>query len=523
MDKIPKLRRKPKPPTIETQVDRTSTDTNESFNSTSTAPVSATEGKPRKQPFPRSPFRTFRLRTSGKRARESSPANSSASSSVPPPTDRIPLEGVKVPRNALTTLDVPTERAGKMSEDSHSSDPGPERPSFLDLSRQDIDSKLNELNWDERIRAMAGQRSDNSEWKWGVFKQPDVEEKGLMDRYINIKPWNHNRIKLKVPEGQLDYVNASSITLSSPSDSSRPTLRYIAMQGPTEPSIPYVWRMIVEQVESPIVIVQLTTMVEGGILKCNQYFPDTNDEDSTWTLNEENVWDDGWTAKLTLESTEELAQGTIEKRKFLLQVEGEENPRVVWHFLYLRWPDFGVPAIGDIDSFFELMKLSREHSSPNGPRVIHCSAGVGRTGTFIALEHLIRELDVGGLVSSSPSKLQEAPGLRHRQQQQEQKGDPIFQTVDSLRQQRRGMVQGEFQYRFLYEVMRKLWQDRYGAFPDADEDEDMTDGGVKIKSKTPGSQDPFFDPDKNDDEGDDDDNDDGGGAVVKPSAKTFRS
>lgn len=268
-----------------------------------------------------------------------------------------------------------------------------------------------------------------------------------MDRYVNIKPWNHNRVKLKVAEDEFDYVNASTISLDPLGNKSLPPLRYIAMQGPTEPSIDCVWRMVAEQTSSPAVIVQLTSMEEGGMTKCNQYFP-ANAEEPTWDLNEDNVWNDNWKARLTYDSFEDLADGAIEKRKLLLHVQGEAEPRVVWHLLYTRWPDYGVPLVQDMDSFFELMPISRELSKPSNPRIIHCSAGVGRTGTFISLEHLMRELDEGTLEANSAKAKKIL--------------DPIYHTVDTLRQQRRCMVQSDSQYRFLHDVMRKLWQDKYG-------------------------------------------------------------
>lgn len=335
-----------------------------------------------------------------------------------------------------------------------------------------------------------------------------------MDRYINIKPWNHNRVRLQVPAGQLDYVNASTIRLNSPSDRSRPPLRYIAMQGPTDPSIPYVWRMIAEQLKSPAVIVQLTNNIEGGALKCNQYFPDA-DEGTVWDLNEDDVWDDGWRATLSFESVEAVGDGTVEKSRLRLDVEGRK-PIVVWHFLYTKWPDFGVPGLNDLESFFELMRLSREHSSPAAPRIIHCSAGVGRTGTFISLEHLIRELDGGGLFDS--------PSNGNAKVEAKDAPDPIFNTVDALRQQRRGMVQGETQYRFIYQVMRKLWEDKHTKPRiqlDGDEDEDMAEGGASIQrmdESTPreADSDPFYDNRSNNNNDDDDDDDDDGGARVNP-------
>ncbi|KAF7560076.1 hypothetical protein G7046_g4057 [Stylonectria norvegica] len=304
-------------------------------------------------------------------------------------------------------------------------------PSWIVPCKVYLDFKFQDLMWAERDRVLDGARNEAVEdFKWGTFKQVDMEERGVMDRYINIKPWNHNRIKLNVPENELNYVNASPITLASPSDPDKPPLQYIAMQGPTEPSLSY-----------------LTTMSEGGVVKCHQYFPD-DDEHSTWVLNEHNVWGDDWQAQLTYDDFEELADGAIEKRKLLLHIEGEEEPRVVWHLLYRRWPDFGVPELEDLDSFLELMKLSRDHSAPSNPRIIHCSAGVGRTGTFIALEHLMRELDTGALENYDVPA--EGPDL-------------VYETVDTLREQRVGMVQGKPQFQFIYQVMRKLWQDKYGS------------------------------------------------------------
>lgn len=312
----------------------------------------------------------------------------------------------------------------------------------------ELDFRFQELTWAERDRVLEGSRNEAVEdFRWGQFKQLNAEDKGIMDRYFNIKPWNHNRIKLQVPEDELDYVNASAITVPSPSGPNKQPLCYIAMQGPTEPSFDYVWRMISEQLSSPAVIVQLTCMNENGAIKCHQYFPNS-EERATWALNENNAWGDDWQASLTYDSLEESAGGAIEKRKLLLQVEGESEPRVVWHLLYNVWPDFGVPELEDLDGFFELMRLSRECSAPSNPRIIHCSAGVGRTGTFIALEHLMRELDSGALENYDFPV---------------EGSDLVYETVDLLREQRVGMVQGRPQYAFIYQVLRKLWEEKYGV------------------------------------------------------------
>lgn len=468
MDRIPKFRRKPKNPTIETAVERSSSDTVDSIASTELQAANtqkqgqqAQQGqKSTTKPSKKSPFRNFRLRGSAKRGRSSPPAELPSS----PPPAVVGVDGLK---SRPVTADADTIAKRNSAR--------PKIPSFLDNTMQgqclctsqvhmcdfsntnmlsDIDFKFQELTWAERDRVLEGSRNEqDNEFKWGTFKQVDVEEKGLMDRYVNIKPWNHNRVRLNVPTNELNYVNASEIVLPSNSNPEREPLRYIAMQGPTEPSISYVWRMIAEQLSSPAVIVQLTTMLEGGAIKCHQYFPH-DQEHATWDLNEGDAWGDNWQAQLTYDSYEELADGAIEKRKLLLHLQNEEEPRIIWHLLYKRWPDFGVPELEDLDSFFELMRLSRELSVPSNPRIIHCSAGVGRTGTFITLEHLMRELESGAWRNYDEAT--EGPDL-------------VYDSVDFLREQRVGMVQGKPQFQFIYQVMRKLWQDKYGVDDDGNE------------------------------------------------------
>lgn len=426
-----------------------------------------------------------------------------------------------------------------------------------------------------------------------------------LDRYGNIQPWHNNRIKLRVPEGHVDYVNASPIVLeplpcpaadggSGPGAAREPD-RYIAMQGPKQASMDHVWRMLVEQLESPGVVVMLTETHEGPTEKCFPYFPRSKDEPPV-EVNEHDEFGDGFRATVRCEGLEETPAGdAIELRKLVIRVhspgrttpaqsqpdqgdpssssssrtessqqaavaetnkvtpadqqqqeqdqqpstseekerekEEEEGPyeeKVIYHFLYKKWPDFGVPSLDDLDSFFTLMRLSREkNASPRNPRVVHCSAGVGRSGTFIALEYLMRELDAGALedwderaagagpdskITPSPDKQVEekkaekegeeekgeakaaaAEEEKKEEKEEEDQGgeegegleldsesesievesreepphhvegpDLIFETVDSLREQRRTMVQAELQYLFIYRVLRQLWIEKYG-------------------------------------------------------------
>ncbi|ODA76036.1 hypothetical protein RJ55_08318 [Drechmeria coniospora] len=476
MDRIPRLRRKSKPPTIETSILQQGIASSDAEVHPAGAAGPEPSDRPQPSPAKKSPFRNLRIRPTAKRARGISPPTHSASSPVIAAV--FHQDGI-APNAALRSTNSAVAEA-KAHAQGHAHKPRPEMPSFLALSTQEIDRKFHEITWAERLRVAEAHRNQNIDnYKWGHYQQGDFHQRGSMDRYSNIRPWNHNRVRLKVPENEFDYVNASTISLPSPSNDKLPPLRYIAMQGPTKPSFDYVWRMISEQMPSPAVIIQLTTMLENGLVKCHQYFPHYK-EDSTWSLNEDDVWADGWAAQLTFASLEEVEDGAIEIRKLLLKVDGDDETRVIWHFLYRRWPDFGVPNVEDMDSFFYLMKLSREFSAPLGPRIVHCSAGVGRTGTFICLEHLIRELEAG----------------TYERCNSKQPPDPIYDTVESLRQQRRGMVQGDVQYQFLYSVLRRLWRKKYGGPPDAadgDGDDDAASRSGEPAAKRLEVADPFTD------------------------------
>jgi len=389
----------------------------------------------------------------------------------------------------------------------------------------------------------------NSSRDFRFARVPSAPQIHVLDRYSNIQPWDNNRVRLQVPAGHVDYINASPVALPSPAADGGPPDHYIAMQGPKRQSADHVWRMIVEQTQSPAVVVMLTETHEANVEKCFPYFP--RDVDGPpFEVNERDEFGDGFRATITCEAIEETPAGeAIELRRLLIRVHkrrpsppvgqtngangasapmsttglrngdaGEddvdmkspiaktddldvamksptavrpqslddatathpahpeaapveyETEHAVYHFLYKKWPDFGVPALEDIASFFTLMRLSRaRNADPANPRIVHCSAGVGRSGTFIALEHLTRALDAGTL-----SSLQHAPGTGLHAEwtgyhagddgdsDDEDADDVVFATVNALREQRRTMVQAEAQFLFIYRVLRKLWVDRYG-------------------------------------------------------------
>lgn len=286
-----------------------------------------------------------------------------------------------------------------------------------------------------------------------------------LDRYNNIHPWSNNRIKLKVPEGFNDYINASPVTLVSTSGK-QSTLKagiqdkYICMQGPKSQTVDHVWHMIWHEVatpynSSPAVIIMLspthapmpddpTKMFE----KCFPYYP-VDENSGPITVNEKSDLGDDFKATIKFVSREPGIPGTpIEVRKLVMEVDGEDEEKPIWHYLYPSWPDFGALEEENVASILNLMEISRLHNGKGeNPRVVHCSAGVGRTGTFVALEFLIGELQGGAWEGWDDSD--------------HAVSDPVYETVNQLRMQRKTMVQAYEQYAFLYEVLRKVWEEKY--------------------------------------------------------------
>ena len=192
--------------------------------------------------------------------------------------------------------------------------------------------------------------------------------------------------------------------------------------------------MIWHETSEIAVIVMLTQLAEGPKEKCSQYYPEDQESDALQvTLTSDAGQECEGFVKVVEKDYHEASKSTIRK----LNLTCGEATKTVWHLLFLGWPDFGVPENEDSASLLELIKLSRiKNDTPDNPRIIHCSAGVGRSGTFIALEHLLAELAHGGISEVKDSD------------------DIIHDTVDELRKQRMTMVQSHDQYQFLYDLLR---------------------------------------------------------------------
>ncbi|KAF2723404.1 receptor/non-receptor type protein-tyrosine phosphatase [Polychaeton citri CBS 116435] len=336
-----------------------------------------------------------------------------------------------------------------------------EPPAFLKQSKSDIRNKFVDLEWAQRNRLLAGaQASTNGSEQPHQFARLTGDSIMARNRYLNVEPYASNRVKLQVTEGTNDYINASPIQLGN--------RRYIATQGPKDCSVNHFYRMVTGEVAEPIVVVMLTQTHESGKEKCFQYYP-LSAEESPLIISPDADMADGFQGEVILEDVREDSTSHSEHRRLRVSAassDGSNTDKAIHHLLFSGWPDFLVPEGEDKDALVQLIHLSARLNAPtapslaNGahgssfdfassnqsnPRIVHCSAGVGRSGTFIALDYLLSLLFSGQLDSLTEDQ------------------DPVAETVDAMRQQRMMMVQGEAQFNFIYEVMKEQWQARSQA------------------------------------------------------------
>uniref|UniRef100_A0A3B3TNW6 protein-tyrosine-phosphatase n=1 Tax=Poecilia latipinna TaxID=48699 RepID=A0A3B3TNW6_9TELE len=237
------------------------------------------------------------------------------------------------------------------------------------------------------------------------------------NRYNNILPYDSTRVKLSYLEDDpcSDYVNASYI----PGNNYR--REYIATQGPLPGTKDDFWRMVWEHGVHNVVMV--TQCVEKGRVKCDQY----------WPADKEPLYYGDLVIQMLSESV--LPEWTIREFKIISE-NSCSYPRMMRHFHYTVWPDHGVPE--STQSLIQFVRTVRDYvdrSPSTGATVVHCSAGVGRTGTFVALDRVLQQLDSKG-------------------------GIDLYGCVFDLRLHRQHMVQTECQYAFLHQCVRDVLRAR---------------------------------------------------------------
>ncbi|XP_066553763.1 receptor-type tyrosine-protein phosphatase V [Amia ocellicauda] len=193
------------------------------------------------------------------------------------------------------------------------------------------------------------------------------------NRYSNVVPYDHCRVRLSLQPTRLhsDYINASYIPGCS-SDK-----EFICAQGPMPNTTVDFWRMVWEQ--DVRIIVMLTACTENGKVLCEQYWPS---ERVTVTYG---------SVQVTNLLQHHQQHCLISSMRLRHSPSPEE--RNLTHFFYTEWPDCGVPRDpADLTDFTEIVRVHLNRTPRYGPTAVHCSAGVGRTGCFLALLQLLQRL-----------------------------------------------------------------------------------------------------------------------------------
>ncbi|KAM8791805.1 receptor-type tyrosine-protein phosphatase H [Rhynchonycteris naso] len=241
-----------------------------------------------------------------------------------------------------------------------------------------------------------------------------ASENSAKNRYRNVLPYDWSRVPLN-PLGEepgSDYINASFLPgLWNPQE-------FIAAQGPLPQTVGDFWRLVWEQQSHTLVM--LTNCMEFGWVKCEHYWPLDTQPCTHGYL------------QVTLQCEEVTEDWTI--RDLKLWHTQEQKSLSVRQFHYVAWPDHGVPHSPDpLLAFWKMLRQWLDQTQGGGPPIVHCSAGVGRTGTLIALDVLLRQLQCEGIV---------AP----------------FSYVRKMRESRPLMVQTEAQYVFLHQCILRFIQ-----------------------------------------------------------------
>ncbi|XP_072531763.1 tyrosine-protein phosphatase non-receptor type 2 [Salminus brasiliensis] len=247
-------------------------------------------------------------------------------------------------------------------------------------------------------------RNQSQECPFKVAKYPENRNR---NRYRDVSPFDHSRVKLGSSEN--DYINASLVNVEEAQRS------YILTQGPLRNTCGHFWLMIWEQ--NTKAVIMLNRVIEKGSEKCAQYWP-TQEEQMSFR-------DTRFVVRLLSEDVKSYY--TI--RLLELQNANTGETREIYHFHYTTWPDFGVPE--SPASFLNFLFKVRESGSlgtDHGPAVVHCSAGIGRSGTFSLVDTCLVLMD----------------------KRKDQSSVDIKKVLLDMRKYRMGLIQTPDQLRFSY-------------------------------------------------------------------------
>ncbi|XP_013778053.1 tyrosine-protein phosphatase non-receptor type 11-like isoform X2 [Limulus polyphemus] len=247
-------------------------------------------------------------------------------------------------------------------------------------------------------------------------KEGQRPENRAKNRYKNILPFDHTRVILRDEDPNVvgsDYVNANIIQAEDDGSPDNGKKYYIATQGCLANTAEDFWRMVIQ--ENTRVVVMTTKEVERGKNKCYRYWPEEG---------QEKVW-----GKITVKSLAESSTADYTLREFQVSKEDQCKSITIYQYHFTAWPDHGVPSDpGCVLNFLHDVNRRQDSIPDAGPIVVHCSAGIGRTGTFIVIDMIVDQIRKQGLDCEID----------------------IQRTIQTVRSRRSGMVQTEAQYKFVY-------------------------------------------------------------------------
>ncbi|XP_076826742.1 tyrosine-protein phosphatase non-receptor type 6 [Brachyhypopomus gauderio] len=240
------------------------------------------------------------------------------------------------------------------------------------------------------------------------------------NRYKNILPFDETRVSLQGGDPfrvGSDYINANYV--KNKLCEIGPQKVYIACQGCLATTVNDFWQMVWQ--EESHVIVMTTREVEKGRNKCVPYWPDPGASKEFGRY-------------MVMSHNERDASDYKVRALEIIPVDKSAPSREIWQYQYLSWPDHGVPAEpGGVLSFLTQVNNKQQEFPHAGPMVIHCSAGIGRTGTIVVIDMLIETINIKGVDCDID----------------------IQKCIQMVREQRSGMVQTEAQYRFIYLAVKQ--------------------------------------------------------------------
>ncbi|MEE6512736.1 hypothetical protein FKM82_019940 [Ascaphus truei] len=299
------------------------------------------------------------------------------------------------------------------------------------INAADIENRVKELNKtskkEEAVKAGFWEEFDSLQKQESTLqyerKEGQRPENKSKNRYKNILPFDHSRVILKCADRNVpgaDYINANYVTnqLVGAGDAAK---CFIASQGCLNTTTGDFWEMVWQ--DRSRVIVMTTMEVEKGRSKCVPYWPEAEASGKEFGR----FW-------VELHSVHEAIEYKF-RSLCISPLEDRDNVRDIAHYQYKSWPDHGVPSDpGGVIGFLSEVNRMQDSIPEAGPIVVHCSAGIGRTGTIIAIDMLLDMINMKGLDSDID----------------------VQKTIQMVRSQRSGMVQTEAQYKFIYSAIAQF-------------------------------------------------------------------